>query len=230
MIEEFERDDLEPFLKFIYTGSFDIQMSYPGVDAFEALMRVWKTADYFYHDELCDLAVCAAKDHAQELARVFCSAFPAIDHGDKVERLLEKSFNPAVRALYDEVMECLKPNFLPILLELVLASAHRLSQSIAFQSLLHDTPGFAVDWATSLMKSFSTWNSVSRKRAGGQCNECGRELGGGGTVDTLKWVRHVRLMVLCDRCYRMPGLAEWENRKEIEENGRCKKRKLDLCA
>ncbi|KAJ0116889.1 btb poz domain-containing protein [Diaporthe amygdali] len=228
--EDFEKLDLEPFLKFLYTGSFDIQKSYPGVDAFVALMRVWKTADYFCHDELCDLAVCAAKDHAQELARTFCSAFPAIGHGDKVESLLESSFNPAVRTLYDEANESLKSSFLPILLELALASTHRLSQSNAFQSLLHDTPGFAVDWTTSLMKSFSTWSAVSRKRAGGQCNECGRELGGGGTVDTLKWVRHVRLMVLCDRCYQMPSLAEWENRKEIEENGRCKKRKLDLCA
>lgn len=213
-LEEKEQCDIDCFLKFIYTGSIHLQKSYPGDDAFVALMRIWKTADYFVHEPLRDLVVRAANDHAQEQAQFFCTAFPGADHVKEVDNVVENSFNPAVSLLYTEEMEPLRETFLPIYMTMAVASVHGLSKSKAFSSLLHDFPRFAADWATELMRGFRKWKPVNPRRAGGCCNQCGEYMGGRGTVDTLKWVRDEYMMVLCDRCYRVPALAEWESTRK----------------
>ncbi|KAK2609669.1 hypothetical protein N8I77_003159 [Diaporthe amygdali] len=228
ILEETEHDDLDCFLEFIYTGSIDPQKSYPGDDTFVALLRTWKTADFFCHDGLRSLAIRAANDYAKELAHVLCTAFPAADYRDKIECLVESSFIPAVSLLYCEAMECLKPIFSPILMALAVAGTHRLSQSHAFQSFLEDYPQFAADWVAPRMKLVGMWGPVSRKRAGGLCNQCGMRRG--RTVDTFRWVRDMLLMVLCDRCYRLPALEEWEIKMKVGGAKKSKKRSFDMCA
>lgn len=217
ILEEKERCDVDCFLKFIYTGSIDLQKSYPGDDTFVALMRIWKTADFFLLDALRNLAVRAANDYAQEHAQVFCTAFPKADHDKEMEVIIKHSFNHAVSLLYSDEMRHLKETFLPIYMGLAAASVHRLSKSEAFQTLLHDVPQFAAEWATTLMGGFKLWSQLRLKRLGGCCYECGTFMGAKGTVDTLKWVQNVRLTVLCDRCYRMPTLAKWKANEESEK-------------
>ncbi|KAK7700351.1 hypothetical protein SLS64_010959 [Diaporthe eres] len=231
-LDEEEQLDVDCFLRFIYTGSVDLQKSYPRDDTFVALMRIWKMADFFINDSLRNLAVRAAKDHAQEHAKAFCTAFPGADHDKEMDSIIKDSFNPAVSLLYGEEMSHLKSKFLPIYMGLAAASVHRLSNNEAFQNLLHKFPQFAADWATSLMKGFNIWNPLCPERAGGLCNECGKDMGGRGTVDTLKWVRNVRLMVLCDRYYRMPDLAEWAGAEEAKKTVKldCLKKKKPILA
>lgn len=216
-LEEREHCDVDCFLKFIYTGSIDLQKSYPRDDAFVALMRIWKTADFFRHSSLCNLAVLAANDYAKEHAQVFCAAFPGAEHDKEMDGIIKNSFIPAVSLLYGEEMKHFKDTFLPIYMGLAAASVHRLSNSEAFKNLLHNLPQFTADWATSLMKGFNIWKPLFPEISGGLCNECGKDMGGRGTVDTLKWVRNVRLMVLCDRCYRMPDLAKWAGAEEAKK-------------
>lgn len=214
ILQEQEQCDIECFLKFIYTGSIDLHKSYPGDDAFVALMRVWKTADYFVHIPLRDLAFRAASGHARELAQSLCTAFPGSDHAKDMENIIESSLNPAVSLLYTEEMESLKDTFLPIYMPMAIASVHALSNSKAFISLLQDFPDFAADWAIELMRGFRQLKPVSPRRSGGRCNQCGEEMGGKGTIDTLKWVRDEYLMVLCDRCYKVPALEEWKSTRK----------------
>ena len=180
-------------------------------------MRIWKTASFFNHHNLSNLAVRAANDHAQEHAQVFCTAFPGADHDKEMDDIINHSFNPAVGLLYSEEMRHLKDTFLPIYMGLAVASVHRLSKSNPFETLLRDCPEFAADWATSLMNSFNIWKPVRPERVGGHCNDCGKQMGGKGTVDTFTWVRSVRLMVLCDNCYRMPALSKWGASKEVKK-------------
>jgi hypothetical protein len=207
-LEEQEHCDIDCFLKFIYTGSIDLQKSYPGDDAFVALMRIWKTANFFQQEALCNLAVCAANDYAQEHARILCTAFAGDDHDEDMDGIMKNSFNPAVSLLYSKEMGHLKATFLPIYMAMAVASVHRLSENEAFRVLLVDFPQFAKDWAFTLMRGFNIWGPARLARVGHLCHECGKPFGE-GTVNSLKWVRYSRLVVLCDQCYRMPALGDW---------------------
>ncbi|KAG6358049.1 hypothetical protein INS49_013933 [Diaporthe citri] len=155
-----EQCDVGCFLKFIYTGSIDLQDSYPGDDALVALMRIWKTADFFCHGSLCKLAVHAANDYAKEHAQVFCTAFPGADHDKEMDEIIEQSFKPAVRFVYSEEMKDFVSTFVPIYKRLATASVHRLSNSEAFQTLLREVPQFAAELVTSLMRSFKIWAAL----------------------------------------------------------------------
>ncbi|KAG8157843.1 hypothetical protein KVR01_012505 [Diaporthe batatas] len=213
-LQEQERCDIDCFLKFIYTGSIDLQKSYPGDDALVALLRVWKTADYLVHAPLRDLAVRGTSSHAREHAQSLCTAFPGENHVEDTEKIIESSLNPAISLLYSEEMGSLKKTFLPIYMSMAIASVHGLSNSKAFGSLLRDCPEFAADWATELMRGFRQLKPVSPGRAAGRCNQCGEMMGGKGTVDTLKWVRDEYLMVVCDQCYKVPALEEWQSKRK----------------
>lgn len=215
-LEEREERDADCFLKFIYTGSVDLQKSYPEDDAFVALMRIWKTAKFFFSDSLCNLAVHAANEYAKDHTQVFCSAFPGADHEKEMDSIINNSFKPALSFLYSKEMKHFAPTFLPIYKRLAAASVHRLSESEAFHTLLREVPDFAAEWATSLMRSFKVWNPLNPKRAGGCCYECGKDMGGKGTVDSSRWIRNELLIVTCDRCYRMPDLAEWADTEEAK--------------
>lgn len=135
--------DIDCFLKFIYTGPFNTEKSYPGDDTFVALMRIWKTANFFCHDTLCDLAFRAANSYARKQVQLFCAAFPGADHDEEMEVIIEDSFKPVISLLYTEEMGHLKEIFQPIYMTMAVASVHGLSTSKAFSSLLHDFPHFA---------------------------------------------------------------------------------------
>lgn len=205
-LEEREQCDVDCFLKFIYTGYIDLQKSYPGDDAFVALMRIWKTADFFCSGSLRNLVVHAANEHAKDHTQVFCTAFPGADHEKEMDSIINNSLKPALSFLYSEEMKHLAPTFLPIYKRLVAASVHRLSKSEAFHNLLRKVPDFAAEWAILLMRSFKIWNPLNPKRAGGCCYDCGKDMGGKATVDSLRWVQDELLIVKCVQCYRMPTL------------------------
>lgn len=153
-ITDFQSADIDCFLKFIYTGTINLRKSYPRKASLPALMKIWKTADFFCLSMLRDLAIKAAKDFSREMVLVLCAFNPPAGHDQKKARLFEKEFLPAVKAVYEDEMESLRQDFAPIILGLAVASIHSFSQMEGFEQLLQDVPLFSADWATALMKGF----------------------------------------------------------------------------
>lgn len=168
-------------------------------------------ADYFCLDALRDLVIAAAKDRSLEIARVFCAFDPPDGHEQERTRLFGEEFVPAVKAIYEDYMICMKQHFAPIILGLAVASVHRFSHMEAFEKLLQDVPLFAADWAAVLMKGLPQpfWDSTEYNGTG-KCTNCKRLLQGSGVVDTFSFMRQYQ-MNLCRQCYKGPDLELWNN-------------------
>lgn len=175
-------------------------------------MKIWKMADFFCSDILRDLVIKAAKNCSREMALVFCAFGPPPGHDQEKASVFCKDFLPAVKAIYEDETESLRHDFLPILLGLTVVSIHSFSQMLRFEQLLQEIPRFSADWATALMKGMPLpewkpgWGNTN-----GKCFNCGETAIGYGVVDTIIFMRHSSLVVVCARCYEGPDLEDWKN-------------------
>lgn len=208
-ITNFKPAEIDCLLKFIYTGTINLRKSYPRDNTWRALIKIWKMADFFCLDILCELVIAAAKDCSMQMARVFCAFNVPNGHDQYKISLFDTDFAPAVKAIYEDEEEIAKPHFAPIILGQAVVSIHKLSQMEEFEKLLRDVPSFAVDWATAFMKGLPqpTWSTMGLDD---RCTYCERSLDVDGIVDTIQFMRgHDE--VLCPQCYRLASLEVWKN-------------------
>lgn len=186
-------------------------------------MKVWKLGDFFCLDELQKLATKGRDDAALHWAKTYALHLDKDTLSEFPPKMLE-SLVQAIAALYRDDRDDIdfRSAFGPRLLSMAISSISLLSNSAEFRSILHDIPGFAVEWSVELMLCVGAMSSlhgahirlrreVARKYGTSRCAKCN------AITDTLYpniviWAKnpgkHHDEMV-CESCFPMPTLEQW---------------------
>ncbi|CAN8095142.1 unnamed protein product [Discula destructiva] len=221
-----EEAAVDAVLRFLYTGVIDLGRSYlqhlskPLV----ALMKIWVVADYLRVQKLLDIIAKIQTQHMNALGRVL-SASTSVKSDYKEEHHVIAAIEYLER-FRDLDYQAVIPAFQPTLLRLVLCGRHRLPT----QFLCEDYPEFVEGWEGLLDCGEIVYPMCSLPETT-TCQKCERELFSGAMrspgvrdhvmLDIVKWNMGGKgLAWICNRCFSIPSLKEWEEVKTTLEINR----------
>ncbi|KAK2609668.1 hypothetical protein N8I77_003158 [Diaporthe amygdali] len=182
-ITEFEENEVDCLLCFIYTGKINVEKFFPGKARLTASIPIWKMGDFFSLEDLCKVAIEGRDAFFRSVSDIIY----------------------LVKEVYKEERGDIRKAFIPPLLALLLSGLRFLAKTDEFKDLLRDMPAFALDWAMTLTNGIGSVQMPKSCRQ--KCAKCNKW--GSTGINHVKWIKQRKLKSLCPQCFPVQRLEDW---------------------